>query len=344
MNLRTVAATLASASRRRNSAAAMKIAEGTLLAALLLIYASTVYADTQAMCRRDSPSLDRLRTTMTDGRFIAYQPTALQIVDGRATHADETSIAADLTVLRSRFDGLITYGSLHGAERIADVAAQLGFNAVILGVWDVTNDEEIDNAIAAWRRHPQLVVGISLGNEVVFGKRGDFASLGKLIDAVRIRAPGVALTTTEPFHLYVMDDSDAVLSRADFLLVNVHPIFQPWFANAPDANAAGFVVNVVDRLAGVYCGPILVKETGEPTAPAESGYSEARQAAFYARLREQFTPTAMRAFAYFAAFDAPWRVDDAHPVPGYRPEEAHWGLYDDKRRPKAVVATIPVLR
>ncbi len=51
----------------------------------------------------------------------------------------------------------------------------------------------------------------------------------------------------------------------------------------------------------------------------------------------------MRAFAYFAAFDAPWRVDDNHPVPGYHPEEAHWGLYDDRRKPKQVVAIIPVL-
>jgi exo-beta-1,3-glucanase (GH17 family) len=316
------------------------------LAVLVLMCATTSYSDAAATCVSESAAerpLVQLRSTMERGRFIAYQPTALQIVDGRATHADEASIAADLTILRSRFDGLITYGSLHGAERIPDVAARLGFKAAILGVWDVSSDEEIENAIAAWRRNPQLVVGISLGNEVVLGKRGDFGSLGKLIDAVRQRAPGLALTTTEPFHLFLTDDAAPVLSKADFLLANVHPIFQPWFADAPDENAAEFVVNVVDLLAGVYCGPILVKETGVPTAPKESGYSESRQAAFYQHLRRRFTPTPMRAFAYFAAFDAPWRVDDAHPVPGYHPEEAHWGLYDDKRRPKPVVATIPVL-
>jgi hypothetical protein len=49
----------------------------------------------------------------------------------------------------------------------------------------------------------------------------------------------------------------------------------------------------------------------------------------------------MRAFAYFAAFDAPWRVNDE---PGHQPEEAHWGLYDELRRAKPVIATIPELK
>jgi len=315
--------------------------------AMALVYTSNSFAEDRTMCERDSSAaaaIVRLQSTMAQGRFVAYQPTALRIVDGRATYADESSIIEDLTVLRSRFDGLITYGSMSGAERVADVAAGLGFKTVILGVWDVSNNDEIDRAIAAWRRHPQLVVGVSLGNEVVFGKRGDFVALGKLIDAVRQKAPGLALTTTEPFHLFFGADAVPVLSTADFLLVNVHPIFQPWFAKAPDENAARFVVNVVDRLAGLYCGPILVKETGVPTAPEESGYSQSRQASFYERLAERFVPTPMRAFAYFAAFDAPWRVADSHPVPGYHPEEAHWGLYDDKRKPKKVVAIIPELR
>ena len=298
------------------------------------------------MCGRDpaaAASLGRLQQAMAHGRFVAYQPTALRIVDGNATEADAASIAADLTVLRSRFDGLITYGALHGAERIPDVASRLGFRAVIVGVWDVTDDEEIGNALAAWQRHPQLVVGVSLGNEVVFGKRGDFPSLATRIDAVRQRAPGLPLTTTEPFHLFLDSVAAPVLARIDMLLANVHPVFEPWFVSAPDANAAQFVVNVVDLLANVYCGPILVKETGVPTAPEAAGYSPLRQASFYRNLGERFAPTSLRAFAYFSAFDAPWRVADAHPVPGYHPEEAHWGLYDENRKPKPVVATIPLL-
>ena len=153
---------------------------------------------------------------MASVRFVAYQPTGLQMVDGRATHADESSIAADLTVLRSRFDGLITYGALHGAERVPDVAARLGFKAVILGVWDVANEQEISNAIAAWTRHPRLVVGASLGNEVVFDQRGDFKTLEGAIDKVRAKAPGLALSTTEPFHVYLHRRCATDLRRRGF--------------------------------------------------------------------------------------------------------------------------------
>lgn len=98
----------------------------------------------------------------------------------------------DLTVLRTRFDALVTYDAIHGAQRIA-----------------------------------------------------------------------------------------ALLPQLDFLLVNVHQLFQPWFRTATDTTAAQFVVNVADQLAQLYCGPILIKETGVPTAPASAGYSEARQASFY---------------------------------------------------------------
>jgi exo-beta-1,3-glucanase (GH17 family) len=126
----------------------------------------------------------------------------------------------------------------------------------------------------------------------------------------------------------------------------VHPIFQPWFRDAPQSTAAQFVVNVLAKLAPHACGPMLVKETGVPTAPASAGFSEARQAAFYRELRRSLPATSSRAFAYFAAYDAPWREYDATGVPAaaaVHPEEAHWGLYDAARRPKAAARELPAL-
>ncbi len=231
------------------------------------------------ICRHDSTAT-ALSEAMAHARFIAYQPTQLQMVDGRATQADDASITDDLTVLRSHFDALITYGALHGAEHVPDIAAKLGFKAVIVGVWDVSNDSEVGNAIAAWRRHPQLVVGLSLGNEAAFGKRATFEELARAIDNVRTKAPGLALSTTEPFHLFLTDAALPLMAKMDFMLANVHPVFQPWFATASDETAAQFVVNVVGLLAAAYCGPILVKETGVPTAPAAAGYSRGAAGVF----------------------------------------------------------------
>jgi hypothetical protein len=57
----------------------------------------------QAICSKYPaaiPALTRLRAALEHGRFIAYEPTSLQVVDGQSTHADPDSIRADLKVLR----------------------------------------------------------------------------------------------------------------------------------------------------------------------------------------------------------------------------------------------------
>ncbi|MEX0840115.1 MAG: hypothetical protein WD034_11325 [Parvibaculum sp.] len=281
------------------------------------------------------PALDRLRDAMETGRFVAYQPTELKIWDGNPMQASEVSIRADLEALRPWFDGLITYGAHSGAERIPAIAKELGYKAVIMGVWDTEDEIEIGNALAARQAHPDIVVGISLGNEIVFGNRGNWADLKRAVEKMRERAPALPLTVTEPFATFLEPDAGPLLAELDFLAVNVHPVFEPWFADAPPANWADFVVQVTSRLADeTFCGPILVKETGVPTGPAEKQFDERKQAAFYKEMAKAMPPMRDRAFAWFAAFDAPWRVHDFHPVPGQHPEEAWWGLFTEDRRPK----------
>jgi exo-beta-1,3-glucanase (GH17 family) len=282
-------------------------------------------------------ALARLRTDLAQARFITYEPTSLQVRDGHVHEADVDSIRADLTLLRARFDALITYDAVHGAQQIAPVAARLKFRALIIGVWNPLDPSELAAALATARAYPQLVAGISLGNETLFSHRADAAQLAAAIAAVRARAPQLPLTTTEPFHIFEAAPGSGLLPLMDFMLVNVHPVFQSWFRGASDATAAQFVVNVTDQLAQVYCGPILVKETGMPTAPAAAGYSAQRQASFYKELRTRLPPHPAAAFSYFSAFDAPWRAQDTTGVPGPHPEEAYWGLYDSARRPKPAV-------
>jgi exo-beta-1,3-glucanase (GH17 family) len=312
----------------------------------LPLAAAPVPAAPAPACARSSPALsatERLRDAMAHGRFVAYEPTALQVVNAQVTTADPDSIRTDLTVLRRSFDALITYDAVHGAENIPVIAAALGFKALVIGVWNPENDRELDAAIDAARRFPRLVVGLSLGNELLFAHRMEASALAALVGRVRARVPGTALSTTEPFHLYYQPGAAPLLGQLDFLLVNVHPIFQPWFRHASDDTAAQFVVNVLAQLTPLSCGPILVKETGVPTAPAAAGFTEARQAAFYRALRRALPPTSVHAFAYFAAFDAPWRAADATPAPGAHPEEAHWGLFDAARQPKAAARELPPL-
>jgi exo-beta-1,3-glucanase (GH17 family) len=322
----------------------------TASVAIAALAAANLRAAPRPVCLKSpaaQPAVARLREALAHGRFVAYQPTSLKVVNGEFTPADPASIRADLSVLRHNFDGLITYDAIHGAGSIPAIAASLRFRALIIGVWNPADDAELGAAIDAARRFPRLIAGVALGNEMLFSHRIDPASLTALIARVRAQLPGTALSTTEPFHIYYQGAAAGLLGQLDFLLVNVHPVFQPWFRDAADGTAAQFVVNVLAELAPLACGPILVKETGVPTAPASAGFSEGRQASFYRELRLRLPPTPARAFAYFAAFDAPWRAYDATAVPGAAPavhaEEAHWGLYDAERQPKTAARELAPL-
>ena len=310
----------------------------------LLLWQQTAQAE--PVCGRHTeaaPALARLTQVMATGRYVAYQPTQIRVINGVASRADEAGITADLAVLRPRFDGLITYGVGNGADRVVDVAARLGFRAVILGIWSIDDERELALARAAIARQSKLVVGLSLGNERVLAGTTDMAALAQRLQRLRVRLPGLPLTSTEPFHLWLQPPAEPVLRNADFLLANVHPAFQPWFREADDMNAARFVVNVTAQLAAVYCGPVLVKETGVPTAPAAMGFTPERQAGFYRSLQIQMPPDPQRAFAWFSAFDAAWRVQDSHPTAGPQPQEGSWGLYTEDRKPKLTAGQLPVL-
>jgi len=297
-------------------------------------------AAAQPVCARAAavaPALERLRTALAHGRFVTYEPTSLQVRDGHVHEAEADSIRADLRLLRPRFDGLITYDAVHGAQQIAPIAAQLKFRALIIGVWNPLDPAQVAAALATARSYPQLIVGVSLGNETLFSHRATVPQLAAAFAAVRAGAPLLPLSTSEPFHIFEAAPGSALLPLMDFMLVNVHPVFQSWFHGSSTATDSQFVVNVAGQLGQGYCGPILIKETGMPTEPAEAGYSNGRQASFYKELRTRLPPRPGLAFSYFSAFDAPWRVQDATGVPGPHPEEAYWGLYDSARRPKPAV-------
>lgn len=304
---------------------------------LSLIATSAFAAEPCAPYPKAAPRLALLETAMASHRFVTYTPTSLKVVDGEVRRAGAASIRADLAALRPWFDALVTYTARDGGELVPGIAEELGYKAVIVGIWTPGDPEELSHALKLAKRHPKLVVGLSIGNEIVFGKRGTWAELARYVKLTRERVPEVPITVSEPFAQFLEGDAGGVLASLDFMLVNVHPVFEPWFKTAGPENWADFVAKVTEKLAGAYCGPILVKETGLPTAPAAMGFSEARQAQFWRALERRMKPSDAHAFAYFAAFDAPWRTQDFNPVAGRHPEEAHWGLFGEARAPKPAI-------
>ncbi len=306
---------------------------------LMALLAALVHADELAQSQIGSPAL-RVAAALGSVRFVAYTPTDLTIVSGQVRAASSQSVRADLEILRRDFAGLITYSCVDGVEEVPVIASKLGYRALILGIWDPLSERETANAVRLARAFPELVVGVAVGNETLLAQRHDWATLRAAMQRLRVALPEVAITTSEPFYFYLNQDPPDFLAAQDFLLPSVHPLFEPWFAEADDHQAVDFVVQVVERLTALSDKPMLVKETGLPSGPPERGFTPARQAGFWVALARRLPPRSGRAVAYFEAFDHPWKVGNAAPEFGFRPEEAFWGLYSQDAEPKAALTAL----
>ena len=266
----------------------------------------------------------RLADALLGVRFVAYTPRGFD--PGAGPPPSEAGMRADLALLRRHFSGLVTYSSANGLDALPRLAREAGFEAVILGVWNPSDPDELGRALAAARGEPRGVLALALGNEGLFFHRYDAAQLAAAFARARREAPGTPLALSEPFHLYL--GARESLPAADLWLPTVHPIDQPWFGSAPPATSVEFVVNVVGELEKISRGvPILVKETGLPSGPSGDGFSESAQAAFWSALRARLPPSRQHGFVWFEAFDAPWKpARTLEAPPEKRAREAHFGL------------------
>lgn len=304
---------------------------------LLLVWlVLTLFACTSA--NEASPPASSLAAALAQERFISYVPRSFSMHNGTPQSASVAGVREDLNLLRPYFTGLITYGLESGQDVIAGLAVAAGFRSIILGIWDPTNREELDTAIKVTRLHPKHITALVIGNEGLFWKRYTSADITAAAAYLRAQLPTVPLGSSEPFSVY-LDSADApALLALDLILPNVHPRFEPWFDPANTEQAINFVAEVLVRLHARTGKPILIKETGLPSAPTSQGFTEARQAEFWSALLQRIPAGPTQNIACFEAFDAPWKPVELQDEFGrLEVSEAHWGLFRHDGSPKPVM-------
>ncbi len=245
-------------------------------------------------------------------QWVSYAPTNFNPEIGLFPSDD--SIRADMRVLRADgFNGIITYASDGTLYRIPKIAKEEGFKSVIMGVWDVKNNVELQNA----KNQAYYVSAYSIGNEGLYG-RYTLNDLNNAYDFLSVT--GKPITTTEERNDYLIDAN--VLNFGDFLLPNIHPY---WDGVVDAKDGANHVKDEYMKIKALTNKSILIKETGYPTA-GDVRVNENLQKSFYAKLA---TKKKVK-FSYFEAFDQPWKDNLA--------VEPHWGLFKSDRTPKKVVS------
>jgi glucan 1,3-beta-glucosidase len=272
-----------------------------------------------------------------------------------AAELPEEQIREDLqTITSAGFRWVRIYGVDQGLNRIAPLAHRFFPHLrIFLGVYvcglnhDETRDPrrtraQLDEAIRLANRYPN-VAGIVVGNECLAGEPEACpqpVSVEQLIEDLIYVKKGLmpevrkTVVVTSALSMIAAVGNHAVQGRrvaeyCDVVMVNIHPFFAPAAAEeAVDSNLDGSYRRLIQLYAQTG-KPIVVGETGWPSAgpangPAVPGLEN--QAKF---TRDVFRYARSRAVSVFVfeMFDEPWKTEAGGVGP-------HWGLFDMHGRAK----------
>ncbi len=269
----------------------------------------------------------------TEPALVAFNPS--QFDPRRTVDVSDTALASlreDLRALTPTFNGLVLYETLPKLTKAILTAAQeKGYQAVLLGIWNPKQDEEIKEVAAVIAQfHKQLALAVVIGNEGLIDNRYSIEDIQSAANKLRVLLPpgiDIPFTTSEPVGEYGLA---AVIKFGDFLAPNIHPAVDQ--DSVEPAAAAAWVKQRAHALVTVGKKPVLVKETGVPNG-GTPGYTPETQRAFWREYLQggRFVQTASEPWisyaAAFEAFDMPWKAEKSG-----LPIEGHWGLLDAKRQ------------
>ena len=248
-------------------------------------------------------------------KWIAYAPTNFD--PQKKIFPSIDSIKKDLETLREYgFNGLVTYGSDDSLGYIPEIAKEVGFSGVIMGIWIIDSPQEIANAIDS----KEYVDGYCIGNEGL-DVRYDIESLRAAISSLK-KLTNKPVATTEQINYYAKAD---VYELGDWIFPNIHPFLN----SVRDPAKAAQWIKGHYWILKKHCPldrAVLFKEVGFPTSGGNSA-STSNQMKFFIAMQKLNIP-----FVYFEAFDQPWKR--------YLPVEPYWGLFKPNRKPKKYAATL----
>jgi exo-beta-1,3-glucanase (GH17 family) len=248
-------------------------------------------------------------------RWVAYSSPNAVSSEGSYQLTIET-IYKDLMVLKKvGFNGLITYGSAGIMGRVFPTIAQsLGFQGIIMGIWNPSNQNELNNAKNASAL--PIVMGYGMGNEGLYQNKERY-SIRELCSAMAdLRsATGKPVATSEEIDDYSFHPE--LIFVGDWLFPIAHPY---WHTTKYALNAVRWQTTRYDGMVENTDRFVLFKEVGLPTSGAY-GLSEKNHDLYYRELAK----TDVR-FVYFEGFDQQSKTGSS--------VEPYWGIFNASRKPK----------
>ncbi|MBK9120548.1 MAG: hypothetical protein IPM18_13260 [Phycisphaerales bacterium] len=328
----------------RNSALHIRVCSSWLLVAGLAWSAAAVIAG-----QADPPSDLRPLQLWQGGRWVGNAISYGPHRDGQApggAQPSEAQLAEDLDLLARHWGLLRMYAAGGAAESVVRLIHErkLGMQ-VLLGAWIApesgpeavsANRREVACAIQLANAYPDVVIGVSVGNETQVSWSAHRVAPDVLIPYLReVRArTRVPVTTADDYTFWLEPRSREIAAEVDFIATHIYAMWR----GVQLEDAVAFTQREFAMVQAAHpAHPIVLTEVGWATKRHTEG-EEARhirgragtveQAQFYADFLAWTTRQQVPNF-YFQAFDEKWK-GGAHPDE----VEKHWGLFESDRTPK----------
>lgn len=251
--------------------------------------------------------------------WICYAPS--QLNPRKQIYPSIDSIKADLQILKKAgFNGVITFGAEKSLDQIPRAAKDIGFEGVIMGIWAPDSHEEVESAIAA----KNYVDGYCVGH-MGLNTNYSLEILKRTIKKIKKRTHKF-VTTTEGIDVY--DHESTLIQLSDWIFPDSRLYWQNENIKHP-SQLYKALLRDYERLIGRYEKPVLLKIVGFPTMGNGQASEKNQAELFKLLLQNAGHPYERLRFAYFEAFDQPWKT--------WHTVEAHWGVFKNDRSPKAGV-------
>ncbi len=244
------------------------------------------------------------------------------------TVVSRNQIVSDLQTLAKITNCVRTYSVSQGLDYVPAAAKEAGLT-VYLGVWigwtDKDNLKEIDLATKVANAYPNTVKGIIIGNEVLLRQEQDEATLKRYLQRAR-KQTKLPLTYADVWEFWLRHPM--LEDDVDFVTVHVLPYWEDNPVSA--ANGTAHAKGVMARLKQAFNKPLLIGETGWPSAGRQRNTSAPGNVNQARYIREFITTAEAEGWQYniIEAIDQPWKRILEGTV------GAFWGLYDKNLQAK----------
>ncbi len=288
------------------------------------------------------------------GNAVSYGPFR----DGQAPGAEgptDEELLEDLRIMAKHWNLIRMYGS-EWAEPVLRLIRQEELPIrVMVGAWLTTevkrgpdgedvidadavaaNVRQVNGAIRAARAHPDLVAGISVGNEIRVFWSDHKVQPKRLIGYIRaVRAETeVPVTVADDFNFWNKPESQEVAKELDFIVLHIHALW----AGCSIEDALPWTQRIYKEISDAHPSKtVVIGEAGWATKKHTEGEQAklikatpgaADQERYWLGLRAWAEKNKVATF-WFEAFDENWKG-------GPHPDEVekHWGVFKADRTPK----------